>query len=335
MGSLPLEQAGVGSAVNDTTRQVGGALGVAILGSIMSTAYRARIDSVPALARLPGPALEAVRNGVGQAAAVADAIANQLHRPDLAAQLTRLANDAFIHGMTQTVVVGAVVALLGALVALVFLPARPVADAGVSADLGPLVVGAARKLRGPPAERDVLGATFDLLAEAGFSSLNFHAVSTRAGVSTANIERHWTSRVDLVVSTVAALMAASPVPDTGDLRRDCAAYLRDSADRLSDPRTARAVAELVGQAARSPELAAALRARVLLPRRAEVVRMLERDLGRDHDGGGPDPETLADLLVSPLYYRVLVSGQPVDGRILAGITDALVAAATPSAARPR
>lgn len=50
MGSLPLEQAGVGSAVNDTTRQVGGALGVAILGSIMSTAYRARIDSVPALA---------------------------------------------------------------------------------------------------------------------------------------------------------------------------------------------------------------------------------------------------------------------------------------------
>src|SRR5206468_1535402 len=51
MGSLPLGKAGVGSAMNDTTRQVGGALGVAVLGSVLSSAYAARI--APALASLP------------------------------------------------------------------------------------------------------------------------------------------------------------------------------------------------------------------------------------------------------------------------------------------
>ena len=46
MGSLPREKAGVGSAVNDTTRQVGGALGVAIIGSIVASRYGSRMSSV-------------------------------------------------------------------------------------------------------------------------------------------------------------------------------------------------------------------------------------------------------------------------------------------------
>ncbi len=53
MGSLPKEKAGVGSAMNDTTRQTGGALGVAVLGTIFAASYRYTIDVPGGLERLP------------------------------------------------------------------------------------------------------------------------------------------------------------------------------------------------------------------------------------------------------------------------------------------
>ena len=55
MGSLPPERAGVGSAVNDTTREIGGALGVAILGSITSATYAASMTEPTSIATVPGP----------------------------------------------------------------------------------------------------------------------------------------------------------------------------------------------------------------------------------------------------------------------------------------
>ena len=55
MSAVPLSKAGVGSAMNDTTRELGGALGIAILGSIATSAYRSAIDLVGARARRPGP----------------------------------------------------------------------------------------------------------------------------------------------------------------------------------------------------------------------------------------------------------------------------------------
>jgi len=120
MGSLPLAKAGVGSAVNDTTRQVGGALGVAVLGSITNAAYRSHITSSAAVRSLPGPAAAVVRQGIGNALAVAQ------HLPSsTAAALTADAKVAFVHAMTSTVSIGAVFALLGALVAILWLPARP------------------------------------------------------------------------------------------------------------------------------------------------------------------------------------------------------------------
>src|SRR5439155_23364567 len=69
MGSLPLAKAGVGSAMNDTTRQVGGALGVAGVGSVVSSSYAAAVR--PALAGLPRPAASAAGDSIGAAVGVA------------------------------------------------------------------------------------------------------------------------------------------------------------------------------------------------------------------------------------------------------------------------
>jgi hypothetical protein len=120
MGSLPLGKAGVGSAMNDTTRQVGGALGVAIVGSIMSSSYSSHMAA--AVKGLPAQAAAAARNSVGAATAVA-------HQAGPAgASLLRSAHIAFINAMGDAVMVAAVVALLGAIVSLLFLPARPVEE---------------------------------------------------------------------------------------------------------------------------------------------------------------------------------------------------------------
>ncbi len=123
MGSVPRANAGVGSAMNDTTRQVGGALGVAVLGSILSTAYSSRIGDVASA--LP-PAQEAmVRDSIGAAAQVAQQVGG--FDGNL---LMSGANSAFIHGMDVTLVAAAGVALFGALISLAFLPAREPEEEG-------------------------------------------------------------------------------------------------------------------------------------------------------------------------------------------------------------
>jgi EmrB/QacA subfamily drug resistance transporter len=119
MGSLPLAKAGVGSAVNDTTRQVGGALGVAVLGSLAAALYHGRITSSGALRALPAAARSAAHDSLGGAVAVA-ARAGAAGRP-----LAAAANQAFVHAMSITALAAAAFALAGALVALVYLPARP------------------------------------------------------------------------------------------------------------------------------------------------------------------------------------------------------------------
>jgi MFS family permease len=123
MGSLPKAQAGVGSAVNDTTRLVGGSLGVAVLGSLLAAGYHATIDGSAAIAGIPSSAAAAARDSLGGAVEVARR-AGASGAPILAD-----ARVAFVHAMGDAVLVGAAVALAGALFALIWLPARaPAAD---------------------------------------------------------------------------------------------------------------------------------------------------------------------------------------------------------------
>jgi EmrB/QacA subfamily drug resistance transporter len=117
MGAVPQENAGVGSAVNDTTRQVGGALGVAILGSLLSTTYTSGIEG--ATRALPPDVAAAARDSVGPALEIARQIGGAQGQA-----LAAAARSAFVDAMGTTVLVGAGFALAGALVALLFLPAR-------------------------------------------------------------------------------------------------------------------------------------------------------------------------------------------------------------------
>jgi EmrB/QacA subfamily drug resistance transporter len=309
MGSLPPEKAGVGSAVNDTTREVGGALGVAILGSITASSYSASIAASPvykAAAGQSAAAGAAIKDSVGGAAEVA------AHLPaNLAAAVTDAANVAFVDALSHTVVIAALIALAGAIVALIFLPSRPlVAGQGVD-DISDIVVATAQRI---PSDRrrDVTGAVLDLLAEAGFSSLTFSGVSTRSGVSTATLERYWGSRIEMVVDAVRVQLAEYPIPDTGSFSGDAMEFLYEVADGLTDPENVRIIGELIAQGARDPALATSLRKHLLAPRRAALIHMIDRGVERGELPADTDRPVLADLLVGPLYHRALVSGEPVD-----------------------
>lgn len=119
MGALPPDQFGVGSAVNDTTREVGGALGIAILGSLFAASYADRLrPQLPA--SVPQDVARIITESLAGAMAVAEEVGGAMGQALVAA-----AQQAFVEAMSMTTVVGAVIAFGGVLVAVIWMPHRP------------------------------------------------------------------------------------------------------------------------------------------------------------------------------------------------------------------
>jgi hypothetical protein len=117
MESMPLGKAGVGSAVNDTTREVGGSLGVAVLGSLLATGYRHHLASH--LVGAPGPVGVAARQSLGGALEASRGGAGAFGAP-----LALAARQAFVSGMAVVFLAGAAVAAGTAALVLVAMPGR-------------------------------------------------------------------------------------------------------------------------------------------------------------------------------------------------------------------
>jgi Na+/melibiose symporter-like transporter len=117
MSSVPPGRAGVGSAMNDTTRELGGALGVAVLGSLVSTGFVSAIN--PALRGLPDDVRAEARTGIGGALHAAQQLGG-----DSGAALARSAKSAYVDGMSLAAAVGVVVVAATALAARLLLPRR-------------------------------------------------------------------------------------------------------------------------------------------------------------------------------------------------------------------
>jgi len=117
MGAVPKEKSGVGSAMNDVTRQVGGSLGTAVIGSLVASFYGSRVAD--AASGLPAGAQSAVKDSIGSA----DAVAAQLPA-DQGASLAHSAATAFTDALGLGLCVAAVAALAAAVVVVRRLPAR-------------------------------------------------------------------------------------------------------------------------------------------------------------------------------------------------------------------
>lgn len=119
MGALPPAKAGVGSAMNDATRYVGGSLGVAVIGSVFASSYRPAMARDLAPLRLPAAAVAQARDSVGGALGVAQRIGGPIGRG-----MAEAAKRDFVHAMSPSLRVSAVVLLGTAVMVLAFLPAR-------------------------------------------------------------------------------------------------------------------------------------------------------------------------------------------------------------------
>jgi EmrB/QacA subfamily drug resistance transporter len=123
MGVVPRAKSGVGSAVNDATRLLGGTLGVAVIGSVYASLYASRLTgALPAA--LPAGIARTAHASVGAALTVAGRLAHAGH-PVRASALDNAANSAFFHGFHAANDVAAGIAAAGAVMALVLLPAQP------------------------------------------------------------------------------------------------------------------------------------------------------------------------------------------------------------------
>lgn len=119
MGSLPEGDTGVGSAANGTFLQTGGALGVAVIGSLLNTRYADSISATLAPYHVPAAVSQAIRGSLGAALEVATRAGGQV-----GAELAGAAKAAFISGMNLGFLTGACVAVGGCIIALVVLPRR-------------------------------------------------------------------------------------------------------------------------------------------------------------------------------------------------------------------
>jgi hypothetical protein len=120
MSSVPVSKAGIGSAMNDTTRQLGGALGVAVLGTFMNNVYLSHINAMGMMNVLPPEAATAIRSSIQGAHIVAE----RLNLPLVSQQIVNTANEAFVLGMTEAMFIGSIIMVGAAILTFIILPSQ-------------------------------------------------------------------------------------------------------------------------------------------------------------------------------------------------------------------
>lgn len=127
MGSFPESELGVGGGANDTSLELGGSLGIAVLGSLLATAYKDRLADL-AGGHLPAAALDSAGESVGAGLAVAQQVAKTPSGgPQQAQALVDAVHESFAHGVARTSLVGGIIMAAGTVIVLAVLPGRKAA----------------------------------------------------------------------------------------------------------------------------------------------------------------------------------------------------------------
>ncbi|MGW0585062.1 TetR/AcrR family transcriptional regulator [Streptomyces sp. NPDC002920] len=177
--------------------------------------------------------------------------------------------------------------------------------------------------RSEEARQAVLEAADDLLVEKGFAGVTMEGIAARAGVAKQTIYRWWSTKTDILMDAFLqdATEDLTP-PDSGDVARDLSEYLRRLAWFLGETDSGAVFRALIAQAQHDPAFAAEFRTRCLDVQRARDRLPLERAVRAGQLPAGLDVPAETDRLVGPVYYRALVTGEP----IAHAFTDSLVEA---------
>ena len=167
-------------------------------------------------------------------------------------------------------------------------------------------------------------ATLELIAEHGIRGLTTNAVAERAGISKATMYRRWRSKDELLIDAIAALVSEITVPDTGSTRADVLALMRGAVELYGGSIESRVMPSLVDAMSRDPELARTFRDGWLAARRGALRDVLARGVERGDLRADLDVELALDLLGGPIFYRLLITGGPIDDDLAEGVTELLL-----------
>jgi AcrR family transcriptional regulator len=157
----------------------------------------------------------------------------------------------------------------------------------------------------------VLEATVAELIEHGYAGLTVEGVAARAGVNRTTLYRRWGGRDALIVDAVEAFAAAeAKVPDSGDIDEDLRLWARSILATLTRPVSGALVRAVFGGAGDSPQVHQ-LRHRFWLIRSALVMPMVHRAIERGQLPAGTAADEVIRHVGAPLYYRLLVLGEPL------------------------
>jgi AcrR family transcriptional regulator len=178
----------------------------------------------------------------------------------------------------------------------------------------------------------ILDATLQLLARDGdVGSLTVEAVAARSGVAKTTIYRRWRDKWELALDAVMIDMLPrldEPV-DVGDTRKELLTFINSVVKMLATPPYGQAMQALVSQIATDPDLARVYREQVVEPRHAELTPVIKRGIARGDLRPDTDVRLIHELLIGPIFYRLLFSGAPLDRNLGRRIVDAILAGFAP------
>ena len=174
-------------------------------------------------------------------------------------------------------------------------------------------VNASRRGRPRSADADeaILAATLELAGEVGINGMSMDDLAERAGVSKTTIYRRWTSKEQLVLDALHSAMGPLDDVDTGSLGDDLRAYLIELGERMWRGRMSDVLPHLIEVACHDDALRSRLDDYVQF-RRAPMLEILRRGLGRGELPADTDLEVLTDVLLGPFIYRRLLTHAPLD-----------------------
>jgi AcrR family transcriptional regulator len=160
------------------------------------------------------------------------------------------------------------------------------------------------------AHRAILDAARALLAERDLAHLNLEQVAARAGVGKATIYRHWPTREALALELLLEMVGdMHPARDRGDTRAELIAIVEGTLRALTQSPLGRVMQGLFSELALNPAIAAPFRSVVVRARRAAIAEVLTRGIRRGQVRSHADVDLATELLIGPVYYRLLFGGE--------------------------
>ena len=178
----------------------------------------------------------------------------------------------------------------------------------------------------------ILDATRQLLARDGdVGALTVEAVAARSGVAKTTIYRRWRDKWELALDAVMIDMLPQlddPV-DVGDTRKELLTFVNSVVKMLAMPPYGPAMQGLVSQIATDADLGRVYREQVVEPRRVRLAPVIQRGVARGDLRPDTDVGLVHELLVGPIFYRLLFSGAPLDRNLGRRVVDAVLAGFAP------